>query len=74
MEELARLLTDSVCFHFELGYCNVTEWMMRIYRTGCSMDGGDLTVFEDQSFDLNYLIAKATVAVKDYLLENCGGY
>jgi hypothetical protein len=74
IEELERLITQYGKFHFELTYSSITDWMIHIYRRGYNNDNSNKEIFEEQNVDLMYLIAKATVFMKDYLTENNGGY
>lgn len=60
--------------HIELNYNKISDWVLRIYKKGCALDGGDIVIFDGQNNDLDLLLAKAEVAVKEWLLENEGGY
>lgn len=61
-------------FHIEFYYSSITDWCLTITRKGCDKDGGDVVVFEDECHDLSLLLSKAEVAVKEYCLEELGGY
>lgn len=61
-------------FHIEFYYSSITDWCLIITRKGCDVDGSDLIVFDGQDCDLSLLLAKAEVAVKEYCLEELGGY
>ncbi len=74
MKELFDLVKGYHKFHLELSYCSVCDWMLKIYRRGPYDDQEEIVIFEDQCCDYEYLIAKAQVAVKDYLMEKYGGY
>lgn len=74
MKELISLVQDYGKFHFELTYSSICDWMIRIYKSKCNDNGKDLIIFEDQNIDCLYLISKAEVALKDWLIENNGGY
>ena len=68
--ELAQLHT----MHLELFYSKTVDWCLHIYKRGCGENGKDLEIFNEQSCDLSYLLAKGEVAIKDWLLKNNGGY
>ena len=61
-------------FHIEFYYSSITDWCLTITRKGCAKDGGDVVVFDDECYDLSLLLSKAEVAVKEYCLEELGGY
>ena len=73
MEELERLIKLRRC-HFELYYSKIVDFCMKLYLKGYNSDGSDLVIFEEQNWDLDYLISKCKVAYKDWLMENNGGY
>lgn len=60
--------------HIELSYNKIADWVLHIYKKGCALDGGDIVIFDGQDNDLDLLLAKAEVTVKEWLLENEGGY
>lgn len=74
MKELFDLIERGHKFHLELSYCSICDWTLKIYRKGLSDNGEDVVIFEEQSCDYEYLICKAQVAIKDYLLKTYGGY
>ena len=61
-------------FHIEFYYSSITDWCLTITRKRCDKDGGDAVVFDDECYDLSLLLSKAEVAVKEYCLEELGGY
>ncbi|KGF52401.1 HAD family hydrolase [Prevotella amnii] len=61
-------------FHIEFYYSSITDWCLIITRKGCNKGGGDIVVFDDECNDLSLLLSKAEVAVKEYCLEELGGY
>lgn len=72
MDDLFALVSGQYKFHLEILYSSTCDWMLKIYRRNKS--GKDVEIFNDQNVDIQYLISKAQVAIKDYLLENYGGY
>lgn len=60
--------------HLEIYYSKIMDWCLKIYKKQCGKDGKDLVIFDEQSCDKDLLFARAEVALKEYLLENEGGY
>lgn len=60
--------------HLEIYYSKTMDWYIRVFRRGCGESGEDLEIAEVQSCDIEYAFAKAHVMLKDWLLENEGGY
>lgn len=67
-------LAESYVMHLEFSYCKTCDWMLNIYKKGCGENGEDLIIFCDQDCDPDLLLAKGEVALKEWLLENKGGY
>ena len=67
-------LAQRHTMHFELYYSKIMDWCLHIYKKGCGENGGDLEICKEQSCDLSYVLAKGEVAIKEWLLENNGGY
>lgn len=77
MDDFLKFFAEKVRhypMHFELTYCKICDWELRIYRKGCAPDGGNIEICHIQDNDLEYVCASAQVALKDFLLENDGGY
>lgn len=72
MDDLFALVSGQYKFHLGLLYSSTCDWILRIYRRDKS--GKDVEIFNEQNVDIQYLISKAQVAVKDYLVDNYGGY
>lgn len=64
----------SYPMHLEVKYCKICDWTILIYKKGCAEDGTDLILVEVQDGDMELCFARAQVALKDWLSENCGGY
>lgn len=60
--------------HFDLYYSKTWDWKLDIWKKGCDENGKDLVIFSGQDTDVDLLIAKAHVALKEHLLEVKGGY
>lgn len=67
--------------HVEITYNKICDWDIYIYKEGCARDypnsekyGEDAIVVNVQDGDMELCFAKAHVALKDWLLENEGGY
>lgn len=77
MVELFNFLAELVKnypIHVELYYSKIMDWTIRIYKKGCADRGEYVEIVNEQDCDLSYLAAKAYVRLKDWLLENEGGY
>lgn len=61
-------------FHITMGYAPVCGWVVYVMRRGCASDGSDLIIFDGEDSDLSLLLAKAEVAVKEYCINELGGY
>ena len=60
--------------HLEIGYNKVTDWCIYIYKKGCGQNEKDLVIVNVQDCDMELCFAKAQVQLKEWLLENNGGY
>lgn len=67
-------LAQSHTMHFELYYSKIMDWRLHIWKKGCGENGSDLEICREQHCDLNLLLAKGEVAIKEWLLENEHGY
>lgn len=67
--------------HLEIGYNKTADWGIYIYKRGCAKDypdshnyGDDAVICNVQDSDMELCFARAHVALKEWLLENKGGY
>lgn len=60
--------------HLEIGYNKVADWGIHIYKRGCGNGGKDLEIVNVSGCDMELCFAKAHVELKEWLLENEGGY
>ena len=67
--------------HLEIYYDRNCDWRIYIYKRGCADDypgsvrrGDDAVIAEVQDNDMELCFAKAHVALKEWLLDNDGGY
>lgn len=60
--------------HVEIYYSNVMDWCINIFVYGYAEDGSNLKVVDVQDSDIELAFAKAQVQLKEWLLENEGGY
>lgn len=60
--------------HLEIGYNKATDWCIYIYKMGCGQNEKDLVIVNIQDCDMELCFAKAQVQLKEWLLENNGGY
>lgn len=66
--------TKNYPMHLEIYYSKTCDWSIRIYRKGCGKNGEDIIICNVQNPDVEYVFAKAHVALKDWLSEFLGGY
>lgn len=84
MSDFLNFLAEKVRdfpMHVEITYNKTTDWTIYIYKKGCAdkypgVDtyGDDVVIVYEQDGDLELCCAKAHVALKGWLSENCGGY
>lgn len=67
--------------HVKIGYSKICDWTIYIYKAGCAKNypssessGDDAVIVYEQDIDMELCFAKAHVALKEWLLENEGGY
>lgn len=77
MPEFMEWFADQVTrtpMHFELYYSKIIDWHIHIWRKGTGDNDEDEEIINYQDIDPSLLLAKAEVAVKEYLLEKNSGY
>lgn len=84
MSDFLKFFNDKVKdfpMHLEIGYNKTCDWGIYIYKKGCAKDYPDSFNFEDdavicqvQDSDMELAFAKAHVQLKQWLLDNEGGY
>lgn len=74
-------LTQSFPLHLEISQCKICDWMITVYKKGCAddyqnskRDENDAILVDVQDMDMELCFAKAHVELKEWLLENKGGY
>lgn len=74
-------LKNAFPIHVEIYYSRVMDWCIKVYKKGCAADypaseadGQDAILCNVQKSDIELAFAKAHVQVKEWLLENTGGY
>lgn len=67
--------------HLEIGYNKTVDWCIYIYKQGCAdkypdsqKNGNDAVIVNVQDSDIELCFARAHIALKEWLLENEGGY
>ena len=67
--------------HLEIGYNKTADWGIYIYKQGCAKNypdsfnnGEDAVICNVQDSDMELAFARAHVELKEWLLENEGGY
>ena len=74
MEEFLKFFNRNLersKMHFEVSYNFGFDWYIEI---GADKDGECDIIFKDSGCDPEYLFAEAQIALKDFLIENKGGY
>ena len=76
---LFELYEDSRCRlsfpHFELYHSGIMDWCLRIYeQDGIGSGAKESEIVNVQGCDLHYVIVKGEVLLKEWLLDNKGGY
>lgn len=67
--------------HVEITYNKTCDWGIYIYKKGCTSDypdswkdGDDVIIVNENDGDMELCFARAHIALKEWLLENEGGY
>lgn len=60
--------------HLQITYSKICDWTINLFKRGTAPNGEDFIIFYEQDCDIDYLFAKAQVALKDHLSEYRGGY
>ena len=68
------VLVERCPAHFELYYSKHMDWVLKIWKKGFADDGSDVEICNIQDPDVNYVLAKGEVLLKEWLTENNGGY
>jgi hypothetical protein len=77
MSEFLKFVDEKVRhypMHIEITYCKICDWMIHIFKAKCGENGADLEILTVQHCDMELCFAKAHVKLKEWLLENEGGY
>ena len=74
-------LRESFPIHVEIYYSKIMDWCITITKKGCASDypesmhdGNDAILVQEQDSDMQLVFAKAQVSLKQWLLDNDGGY
>ena len=77
MNEFLRFFNEKAAdypMHLEISYSKVVDWRIYIYKRGGGENGKDLVIVNISDCDMEMCFAKAQVQLKEWLLENEGGY
>ena len=77
MKEFIKFFDEKIQYypmHLEIYYSKITDWSIRVYKKGCGENGNDLEILYVQNCDVELVFAKAQVELKEWLLDNEGGY
>ena len=74
-------LKNCFPFHMEIYYSKIMDWCITVTKKGCAKEfpksaheGDDVIMVQVQDLDMELCFAKAHVAIKEWLIENVGGY
>lgn len=73
-DNIKELIIKYPKWHFSVNYSSICDWIVDLRKKGYNDDGSDLIVFSEQNPDINLLMCKCEVALKEWLIENQGGY
>lgn len=84
MDDFLKFLDEKLGdfpMHVDIGYSKTTDWHIYIYKRGCAdkypdskKDGNDAVIVNVQGCDIELCFARAHIALKEWFLENEGGY
>ncbi len=77
MNEFLKFFEETVKsfpMHLEINYNMVADWKIYVYRKGWGKNGKDLVIVDVSGCDMDLCFAKAQVQLKEWLVENNGGY
>lgn len=84
MQDFLKFLNEKLNnfpMHVNMGYNKTTDWCIYIYKKGCADDypnskrnGNDAVIADVQDCDMELAFARAHIKLKEWLIENCGGY
>ena len=84
MNEFLKFVNDlhsRFPVHMEIYLSRIMDWNITIYKQGCAKDypnsahdGDDAILVQVQNSDMEFCFAAAHVMLKEWLIENCGGY
>lgn len=77
MDDFLRFFNEkrrTYPMRLEIYYSKNMDWVITVFRKGCAEDGGDLVLLDVQDCDMELCFAKAHVELKEWLIENEGGY
>lgn len=84
MSDFMKFLDEKVRYfpmHVVIAYCKILGWTIYITKQGCAKDypnsrrsGDDAVIVNEQDEDMELCFAKAHVALKEWFINNVGGY
>ena len=84
MNEFLRFIEQLVKnfpVHLEITYNKTCDWQIYVYKRGCAEDypkskcvEADAILCDVQDGDMELCFARAQIALKEWLADNCGGY
>ena len=85
MNEFLKFFDEKIQvfpMHLEINYNKITDWTIYVYKKGVAnyypkserTEENDAVIVDVQHVDMELAFAKAQVELKEWLLENEGGY
>lgn len=77
MTEFLKFFEEKVKsypMHLQISYNKTMDWCIDVWRKGCGENGEDIDIVMVNDVDMELAFAKAQVQLKEWLLENEGGY
>lgn len=77
MNEFLKFFDEKVMdypMHMQIYYSKNVDWCINVWKKGCGENGQDINIVNVESCDMELCFAKAHVQLKEWLIENEGGY
>lgn len=77
MNELLKFFDKKVMdypMHMQIYYSKNVDWCIKVWKKGCGENGQDINIVNVECCDMELCFAQAHVQLKQWLMENEGGY
>lgn len=65
---------ENFPMHMEIYYSKIVDWSINIWLKGLGPNGTDIRVINVTDIDMDLCFAKAHVELKQWFIDNQGGY